>query len=56
MQETWVLALGWEYPLEEGLQLTSVSLPGDSPRTEEPVGHSPWGHKGSDMAERLNTA
>ena len=36
MQETWVLSLGWEDPLEEGMAPTPVFLPGDSPWTEEP--------------------
>ena len=27
--ETWVPSLGWEDPLGEGMQPTSVSLPGD---------------------------
>ena len=36
MQEAWVLSLGWEDPLEEGMaQLTPVLLPGESPWTEE---------------------
>ena len=33
MQETWVLSLGWEDPLEEG---SPVFLSGESPWTEEP--------------------
>ena len=33
--ETWVLALGWEDPLEEGMAPTPVLLPEESPRTEE---------------------
>ena len=36
MQETWVLSLGWEYPLEKTWQPTPVFLPGESPETEEP--------------------
>ena len=36
MQETWVQSLGWEDPLEKGLQCTPVFLPGESPWTEEP--------------------
>ena len=38
MRETWVRFLGWEDPLEEGMQPTPVSLPGESPWTEEPGG------------------
>ena len=37
MQETWVLSLGWEDPLEEGMA-TPVFLPGESLWTEEPGG------------------
>jgi len=36
MWETWVRSLGWEDPLEEAWQPTLVSLPGESPWTEEP--------------------
>ena len=35
-------------------QPTPVFLPGESPWTEGPGGYSPWGHKESDMTERLN--
>ena len=38
MQETWVQPLGWEDPLEEGMQPTQVFWPGESPWTEEPGG------------------
>ena len=38
MQKTWLLSLGWEDPLEEAWQPTAVSLPGESPWTEEPGG------------------
>ena len=38
MQETWVQSLGWEDPLEEGMAIHSVFLPGESPWTEEPDG------------------
>ena len=38
MWETWLLSLGWEDPLDEGMATHSwvVFLPGESPRTEEP--------------------
>ena len=36
MQETWVRSLGWEDPLEEGMQLTPVFLPRESLWTERP--------------------
>ena len=36
VQETQVLSLGQEDPLENGMQPTPVFLPGASPWTEEP--------------------
>ena len=36
--EMWVLSLGQEDSLEEGMEPTSVFLPGESPWTEEPGG------------------
>ena len=30
MQETWISSLGWEDPLDEGMQLAPVFLPGES--------------------------
>ena len=38
---------GWEDLLEEGM--ATHFLAWRLPRTEEPVGYSPWGHKESDM-------
>ena len=38
MCETWVQTLGWEDPMEEGIQPTPVFLPRESPWTEEPGG------------------
>ena len=38
MQETWVLSLGWEDPLEEGMGTHSSNLAGRIPWTEEPGG------------------
>ena len=38
MQETSVHSLGWEDPLEEGMAMPLVFLPGESPWTEEPDG------------------
>ena len=35
-QETWVLSLGWEDPLEEGMASHSRILAWRIPRTEEP--------------------
>ena len=49
MRETWVRSLGWEDPLEKGMATHSKSWP------EELHGlYSPWGHKESDMTERLS--
>ena len=36
MQKTWVLPLGWEDPLEEGMAPTPVFVLGESPWTGEP--------------------
>jgi len=44
MQETWVLSLGWEDPLQKGMATHSSSL----------AGRIPWGHKESDTTERLS--
>ena len=41
MQETWVQFLGWEDPLEEGMQLTPVVLPGESHGQRGLAGYSP---------------
>jgi len=35
--ETWVLSLGWEDPLEEGIATHSSILAWRIPKTEEPV-------------------
>ena len=45
MQETWVQSLSWQDLLEEGTQLTSDFLPGESHWQRSLVGYSPWGHK-----------
>jgi len=39
--ETWVHSLGWEDPLEEGLQPTPVFLPGESPGQRSLMGYHP---------------
>ena len=39
--ETQVQSLGWEDPLEEGMQLTPVFLPGKSHGQRSLVGYSP---------------
>ena len=44
MQETWVRSLGWEDPLEKEMTTHSSIL----------AWKIPWGHKESDMTERLH--
>ena len=57
VQETRVLSLGWEYPLEKGMATHSSILAWRILWTEEPgAGYSPWGGKESDMTERLTHA
>ena len=51
MQETRVLSLDLEDPLEEGLATHSSILAWRIPWTEEPAGHSPWGHRESRITE-----
>ena len=53
MQETWVLSLGGEDPLEKGMQPTQVFLPGEFHGQRSLVGYSPWGHKESDITKQL---
>ena len=53
MQKTRVQFLGWEDPLEEGMQLTPVVLPGEFHGQRNLMGYSPWGHKESNMNEHL---
>ena len=55
MLETRLLSLGWEDPLEEGMQPTPVFLPGKSPGQTSLAGYNPWGCKDSDTTERLRT-
>ena len=45
MQETWVLSLGLEDPLEKGMAICSSILAWRIPWTEEPAGSSPWNRK-----------
>ena len=49
MQETWVRSLGWEDPLEKGKWVTPVFWPAEFHGL-----YSPWGHKESDVTERLS--
>ena len=54
MRETWVRSLGWKDPLEKKMATHSSMLVWEIPRTEGLVGYSPWGHRESDMTERLS--
>ena len=49
MRETWVQSLDKEDPLEKRMATHSSILSWRIPRTEEPGGYSPWGHKEGDM-------
>ena len=51
MQETQVLSLGQEDPLEKGMATHSSILAWRIPWTE--AGYSAWGHKRVNMTERL---
>ena len=50
MQETQVLSLGQEDPLERGM---ATLRGGELHGQRRLVGYSPWGHKESDMTEQL---
>ena len=41
MQEGWVQYLGWEDPLEEGMEPSSISLPGEPHGQRSLVDYSP---------------
>ena len=49
VQETWVQSLGWEIPWRRERLLTPVFWPGEFPGL-----YSLWGHKKSDMTERVS--
>ena len=51
MQETQVQSLGQEEPLKKEMATHSSILAWKIPRREEPSGHSPWGHKESELTE-----
>ena len=55
MQETQVQSLDWEDALEEEMATHSCILAGKSHRQRNLEGHSPWGHKESDMTEQLSS-
>ena len=51
MQETWVQSLGWEDPLEKGIETHFSILAWRIPRTEEPEGATVLGSQKPDMSE-----
>ena len=55
MQETWVRSLGGEDLLQEEMATHSSILAWKIPRTGEPSGLQPWGHKESDTTEHTCT-
>ena len=54
MQETQVLSLGQEVPLEKKMGTHSIILAGKSHGQRSLVGYSPWGPKESDSTDQLN--
>ena len=54
MQVSQVQSLGWEYPLEKGIQSTPVFLPGKSHEEESLISYSLCSLKESDMTEHIN--
>ena len=57
MRETWVLSLDQEDSLEKGMATHSSPgfWSGESHGQRNLAGCSSWGHRGSDMTERLST-
>ena len=53
MRETWVQSLGQEDPLEKGMAIHSLFLPGEVHGQRSMAGYSPCGQKESDMTEQL---
>ena len=45
MQDAWFPSLGWEEPLEKEMAIYSTVLAWEIPRTEDPGGCSPRGHR-----------
>ena len=56
MWKTWVRSLGWQDPLEEGMETYSSILAWRIPMDRCLAGYSPWGRNKSDTAEWLSTA
>ena len=55
-QETRVLLLGWEDPLQEGMAAHSSILAGEFHGQRSLVGYSPWVHKELDVTEQQSSA
>ena len=53
MQKAWVQSLGWEDPLEKGMDIHSNILAWRIPWMGSLASYSPWGHKESDTTEQL---
>ena len=53
MQETQVVSLGWEDPLDRKWQSTPALLPGKPHERRSLMGYSPRGREESDTTERL---
>ena len=53
VQETQLLSLGVEDPLEQRMATHSSTLAWRIPWTEDPMGYSPWDYKEADMTEWL---
>ena len=53
MQETWVLSLGQENPLEKVMATYSSFLPGESHGQSSLASYGPWGCKALDTPEQL---
>ena len=49
-----IQSLDWKDPLEEEMVTYSSILPGKSHGQRSLTDYSPWGHKESDITERLN--
>ena len=53
MWETQVLSLGQEEPMDKVMAIHASILPREFYGQRNLAGYSPWGHKDSDMTERL---
>ena len=53
IRETWVQSLDQKDPLKKRMATDSLFLPGEIHGQRSLAGYSPWGHKESDMTERL---